>query len=62
MFDAGEGPFAENIQLIAEYVEKVWGRVLVEGAEVASVSCPARARRCSSTHIFAEHERPQGWR
>lgn len=32
MFDASEKPFEENIQLTAQYVEKVRGRVLVEGA------------------------------
>jgi len=32
MFDASERPFDENIRLTAEYVEKVQGRVVVEGA------------------------------
>ena len=32
MFDASEKPFEENIQLTAQYVEKVRGRVVVEGA------------------------------
>jgi fructose-bisphosphate aldolase class II len=32
MFDASEKPFEENIQLTAEYVEKIRGRVVVEGA------------------------------
>ena len=32
MFDASERPFEENIRLTAEYVEKVHGRVVVEGA------------------------------
>ena len=32
MCDAGEKPFEENIRLTAEYVEKVRGRVVVEGA------------------------------
>ncbi len=32
MFDASERPFEENIKLTAEYVEKVHGRVVVEGA------------------------------
>ncbi len=32
MFDASERPFDENIRLTAEYVEKVHGRVVVEGA------------------------------
>jgi fructose/tagatose bisphosphate aldolase len=32
MCDASERPFAENIRLTAEYVEKVRGRVVVEGA------------------------------
>lgn len=32
MFDASEKPFEENIRLTAEYVEKVRGRVVVEGA------------------------------
>jgi fructose/tagatose bisphosphate aldolase len=32
MFDASEKPFQENIRLTAEYVEKVRGKVVVEGA------------------------------
>ena len=32
MFDASEKPFEENIQLTSEYVKKVHGRVIVEGA------------------------------
>jgi fructose/tagatose bisphosphate aldolase len=32
MFDASERPFEENIRLTAQYVEKVRGRVVVEGA------------------------------
>ncbi len=32
MFDASEKPLDENIRLTAEYVERVHGRVLVEGA------------------------------
>jgi len=32
MFDASERPFEENIKLTAEYVDKVSGRVIVEGA------------------------------
>ena len=32
MFDASEKPIEENIQLTAQYVEKVRGRVVVEGA------------------------------
>jgi len=32
MFDASERPFDENVRLTAEYVEKVHGRVVVEGA------------------------------
>ncbi len=32
MFDASERPFEENIRLTADYVEKVQGRVAVEGA------------------------------
>ncbi len=32
MFDASERPFEENIRLTAEYVGKVHGRVVVEGA------------------------------
>jgi fructose/tagatose bisphosphate aldolase len=32
MFDASEKPFEENMRLTAEYVEKMRGRVVVEGA------------------------------
>jgi len=32
MFDASEKPFEENIKLTAEYVERMRGRVVVEGA------------------------------
>ncbi|MCC7354386.1 MAG: class II fructose-bisphosphate aldolase [Anaerolineae bacterium] len=32
MYDASEKPFAENVHLTARYVEKVRGRVVVEGA------------------------------
>jgi len=32
MFDASERPFEENVRLTAEYVEKMEGRVIVEGA------------------------------
>jgi fructose/tagatose bisphosphate aldolase len=32
MFDASEKPFEENVRLTAEYVEKIRGRVVVEGA------------------------------
>ena len=32
MCDASEKPFAENIRITAEYVERVRGRVVVEGA------------------------------
>jgi len=32
MFDASERPFEENVRLTAEYVEKMEGRVAVEGA------------------------------
>ena len=32
MFDASEKPFEENVRMTAEYVEKVRGRVVVEGA------------------------------
>jgi fructose-bisphosphate aldolase class II len=32
MFDASEKPFEENIQMTAQYVEKVKGKVVVEGA------------------------------
>jgi len=32
MFDASEKPFEENIRLTAQYVERVRGRVVVEGA------------------------------
>ena len=71
MFDASEKPFPENIEMTARYVDKVKGRVVVEGAadevfeagsdgeknEVTTVERAARFMRETGVELVV----PQPW-
>ena len=49
MCDASEKPFEENIRLTAEYVEKVKGRVLVEGCVEEIFDTPGKMKNATTT-------------
>jgi fructose-bisphosphate aldolase class II len=51
MFDASKKPFEENIQLTSEYVQKVHGRIIVEGAVDEILESNTDSQKSSMTTV-----------
>jgi fructose-bisphosphate aldolase, class II len=62
MFDASERPFQENIKLTSEFVEKVKGRVIVEGSvnEISEAGVNGVKNECTTVEQAAKFLRETG--